>query len=219
MLYNSISFTVHDDVIKWKHFPRNWPFGRGIHRSPVNSSHTGLWRGVLVFSLICAWINRWVNNREVGDLRRHRAHYDFTVMQQPQSVLLTPIHSECEQNGELLNLAPHTQHENSKWLSLASNFDSQKMLFAIHYDWVDRKTYTVTHTVMSGCNSMWKMSLWDKTRLNLYQHCKGSLRYKKSPLVTTRFDLACYTFSWWKNIASGMGVNISNKIHQKIPPQ
>ena len=27
----------HDDVIKWKRFPRNWPFVRGIHRSPVNS--------------------------------------------------------------------------------------------------------------------------------------------------------------------------------------
>ena len=24
--------TVHDDVIKWKHFPRYWPFVRGIHR-------------------------------------------------------------------------------------------------------------------------------------------------------------------------------------------
>ena len=22
----------HDDVIKWKHFPRYWPFVRGIHR-------------------------------------------------------------------------------------------------------------------------------------------------------------------------------------------
>ena len=28
--------------------------------------------------LICAWINGWVNNREAGDLRRHRAHYDAT---------------------------------------------------------------------------------------------------------------------------------------------
>ena len=27
----------HDDVIKWKHFPRYWPFVRGMHRSPVNS--------------------------------------------------------------------------------------------------------------------------------------------------------------------------------------
>ena len=51
------------DVIKWKHFPRNWHFGRGIHRSPVNSLHKGQWRGALMFSLICAWINSWVSNR------------------------------------------------------------------------------------------------------------------------------------------------------------
>ena len=29
---------------------------------------------------ICAWINGWVNNREAGDLRRHRVHYDVMVM-------------------------------------------------------------------------------------------------------------------------------------------
>ena len=28
---------VHDDVIKWKHFPRYWPLVRGIHWSPVDS--------------------------------------------------------------------------------------------------------------------------------------------------------------------------------------
>ena len=72
--------TQHDDVIKWKHFPRNWPFVRGIHRSPVNSPHKGQWRGALMFTLICARINGWVNNREAGDLRRHRAHYDVIVM-------------------------------------------------------------------------------------------------------------------------------------------
>ena len=27
----------HDDVIKWKHFPRYWPFVRGIHRSVLRS--------------------------------------------------------------------------------------------------------------------------------------------------------------------------------------
>ena len=42
----------HDDVIKWKHFSRYWPFVRGIHRSPVNSPHKGQWRGALMFSLI-----------------------------------------------------------------------------------------------------------------------------------------------------------------------
>ena len=70
----------HDDVIKWKHFPRYWPFVRGIHRSPVNSPHKGQWHGALMFSLICARINGWVNNGEAGDLRRHRAHYEVTVM-------------------------------------------------------------------------------------------------------------------------------------------
>ena len=33
-----------------------------------------------MFSLIYAWINDWVNNREAGDLRRYRAHYDVIVM-------------------------------------------------------------------------------------------------------------------------------------------
>ena len=71
---------MHDDVIKWKHFPRYWPFVRGIHRSPVNSQHKGQWRGALMFSLICAWMKDWVNNREAGDLRRHHTHYDVIVM-------------------------------------------------------------------------------------------------------------------------------------------
>ena len=70
----------HDDVIKWKHFPRYWPFLRGIHWSPVNSPHKGQWRGALMFSLIYAWINGWVNNDEAGDLIHHRANYDVTVL-------------------------------------------------------------------------------------------------------------------------------------------
>ena len=73
-------FPYHDDVSKWKHFPRYWLFGWGIHRSPVNSPHKGQWRGALMFSLICAWINAWVNNREAGDLKRHRCHYGVIVM-------------------------------------------------------------------------------------------------------------------------------------------
>ena len=73
----------HDDVIKWKHFPRYWPFVRGIHRSLMNSPHKGQWRGALMFSLICTRINGWVNNCEAGDLRNHRAHYDVIVVQIP----------------------------------------------------------------------------------------------------------------------------------------
>ena len=50
-------YSIHDDVIKWEHFPRYWPFEQGIHRSPVNSLHKGQW----LFSLICAWTNGRVN--------------------------------------------------------------------------------------------------------------------------------------------------------------
>ena len=78
--YSVISQDHYDDVIKWKHFPRYWPFVREIHRWPVNSPNKGQWGGALMFSLIYAWINDWVNNREAGDLRRHRAHYDVIVM-------------------------------------------------------------------------------------------------------------------------------------------
>ena len=47
---------------------------------PETSPHKGQWRGSLMLPLICAWINDRVNNREAGDLRRHRGHYDVNVM-------------------------------------------------------------------------------------------------------------------------------------------
>ena len=70
----------HDDVIKWKHFPRNWPFVRGIYRSRwiphTKASVAELW----FFCLICIWINVWVSNLNAGYLRRYRGHYDVIVM-------------------------------------------------------------------------------------------------------------------------------------------
>ena len=64
----------------------------GIHLSPVNSPQKGQWRGALMFSLICAWTNGWVNNREAGDLRCHRAHYDVNVMITPSGLGTMVIH-------------------------------------------------------------------------------------------------------------------------------
>ena len=75
----------------WRHqmetFPRNRPFVRGIHRSPVNSPHKGQWREALMFSLICTRINDWVNTREAGDLRLDRAQYDINVMQKSKATI------------------------------------------------------------------------------------------------------------------------------------
>ena len=43
------------------------------------SPHKGH-KGALMFSLICTRINGWVNNDDAGDLRRHHAHYEVTLM-------------------------------------------------------------------------------------------------------------------------------------------
>ena len=61
-------------------FPSYWPFVCGIHQPPMDSPHKGHWRAALMFYLICAWTKRWVNNGDTYDLRRHRAHYDLSVM-------------------------------------------------------------------------------------------------------------------------------------------
>ena len=83
-------------------YPRYWSFVRGIHRPRVYSAHRGQWRGALMFSLICAWINGLVNNRDAGDLRRLHAHYDATVMNSCLLFISQPpsIVSLCQNNGQ-----------------------------------------------------------------------------------------------------------------------
>ena len=71
----------------------------GKHRSPVDSPHKGQWRGALMFSLLCTWTNGWVNSRDAGDLRRHRAHDDFTVM--------IPVLFQCRAMIRNTKMFPH----------------------------------------------------------------------------------------------------------------
>ena len=70
----------HNVVIAWKYFPRYRPFVRGMHRSPVNSLHHASDVELWYFLWSVPSINSWVNNREAGDVRRHRAHYNIIVM-------------------------------------------------------------------------------------------------------------------------------------------
>ena len=80
-----------DDVIKWKHSPRYWPFVRWIHRLRwiplTKASDTELW----CFLWSASWINGWVNSREAGDLRRHGTHYEVIVM----NLLFVNIYVQC----------------------------------------------------------------------------------------------------------------------------
>ena len=73
-----MKISVHDDVIKWKHFPCYWPFVWEIHRSPrTKAIDSELW--------CFRWsapeqpvLSGWVSNRDGGDLTS--AYYDVTVM-------------------------------------------------------------------------------------------------------------------------------------------
>ena len=76
----------HVDFMPRGRLPRPWwrhqmeTFSALLAICAGNSPHKGQWRGALMLSLICTRINGWVNTGEAGDLRRHRAHYDVTVM-------------------------------------------------------------------------------------------------------------------------------------------
>ena len=70
---------------------------RGIHRSPADSPHKGQWRGIM-FSLICDWMNGWVNNRETGDLRRNRVHYDVIVRRRRYRNIVWTLYIESTSN-------------------------------------------------------------------------------------------------------------------------
>ena len=66
----------------WRHqmetFSASLAFVREVHPLPVDCPHKGQW---LLFSLICAYTNGRINNRDAGDLKNHRAHYNVIVME------------------------------------------------------------------------------------------------------------------------------------------
>ena len=150
----------YDDVIKWKHFPRYWSFVRGIHRSPVNSTHKGQWSGALMLSLIYAWIYGWVNNPEAGELRRHRAHYDVIVM------------------------FGHNLHS-CGWMWPTSFMDQPLFALGLPH-WSRDKMAAIFQTTFSNAFSWMKMfkfrlrfhgSLFPRVQLMIFQHWFGYLNH------------------------------------------
>ena len=87
----------------------------------------------LRFSLICAWINAWVNNCEAGDLRSHRAHYVIVMWYQWWALcgvlcfFLTPM------KDYVIDLENHTidvtlHHDNIAWTPYQCYMDTVPML-------------------------------------------------------------------------------------------
>ena len=100
----------YDGVIKWKHFLIYWSFVKRIHRSPVDSPDKGEWHRTL-FSLIWAWINGWVNNRDAGDWRRHGAHHVMHLLDIGAIICLRVITSKCFDLACLVQYTNEGRHE------------------------------------------------------------------------------------------------------------
>ena len=101
---NNYTPKAHDDVIKWKHFPRFWPIVRGIRRSPVNSPHKGQWRGAFLFAKLTFEMST-----------AHRQQYSFSTYERiwlwahllPQGLGNNPLRWRHNGLDSVSNLQPH----------------------------------------------------------------------------------------------------------------
>ena len=112
----------------------------------MNSPHKVQWRGALMLSLICARINNWVNNREAGDLRRNRGHYDVIVMSFWRRQCRYQGHSDAQHLhfGGVRNLFGHSSTQQG---TFASNCQVL-LLFS------GRSIFIATHVCQSVCLSV-----------------------------------------------------------------
>ena len=97
------------------------------------TDHQGQWRRALLFSSICAWTNNWINNRGVGDLRRHRAHHDVTAML-PDIISDNGFHWIVTETLWQLKWQAHSRN------SMTMHMTSQIMFIKIRID-LNTKTY------------------------------------------------------------------------------
>ena len=87
-------------------------------------------------SFICVWINGWVNNREAGDLKRYRAHYDVTVM----NLLTTHLPSTGRTDWPKICLSP--------W--------RHKQMVPMRFKFLHRYLFTML--------LLWSFCAWKKTK-------------------------------------------------------
>ena len=122
---------LHDDVTG--HLCGEFTGPRWSPRTKASDAE--LW----CFFFICAWINGWVNNREAGDLRRHRAHYDVIIME-----IFDPCYSDVHCPVKFLSTV-------DKWVKNVPGVDN-----------VQQQTDTINNIIKSGdtCETAVEYKAW-----------------------------------------------------------
>ena len=105
-----------------------------VHLFPVNSPHIDHWRRALTFSLICAPINGWVNNREAGDLTCHHAHYDVIIMILDGLLLYIHVHTLKDKIWKAIN-GMHKELYCAETNRFADPHTSLEHIFLMHVTW------------------------------------------------------------------------------------
>ena len=119
-----------------------------------------------MFSLICARINGWVNNGEAGDLRRHCAHYDVTVMER--------------QNGKSINTI--WKHQFSVETDVIFWLDIEKNAFIFMYNIPQYSTAPVQRKNITVI--MCKVDLYQNCRLRwITLHVMGEVMRNNSRYI------------------------------------
>ena len=163
-------FAWHDDVIKWKYFPRYWPFMKGIHRWPVISPHTkandaGLWSAP-VYSTVCSG----------ADQRKHQSSAILAFVREIPRWLVNPppphthTHTHTQRASNVENVSIWWRHH--ELLIYASFVPCQATLpfLRLGYYKFDLENSRPMSWVCSNGKVIWFLSMSKKSQCRM-RHC------------------------------------------------
>ena len=148
-----------------------------------------------MFSLICVWINDWVNNRETGDLRRYCAHYGVTVMYPEycqasniSGILIgNKIVDHSDAVGESpLSAAPTTSSCKDNCKTRRGTFKFWYLLRLVLEVWRHIMDYSVSTLILFGCQCDAFLGEWDWSR-GCIVTCSCAVSQNDSQMATIKF--------------------------------
>ena len=161
-----------------------------------------------MLSLICVWINGWINNREAGDLRRYRAHYDVIVMcfggcgktpfMMPMSLLFASLPMWWRKCCSIIHILPYMRPSTKECIADNSiiGYHGEKCCINVLLSLtvvIESKEWLQTHilTTCVGRARGWTF---------YYQKCKIKLDLWHGFVIQCTY--MSYTWTWFIEIAS-----------------